>query len=72
MTTRTYCTVSAVVFALVALLHFWRFALGLPLQIGAWNVPPLFSLFAAIGSAGLATWAFRSARPTKSPDVVYT
>lgn len=69
---RNYCITSGVVFALVALLQAWRFALDLPLQIGAWSVPPSLSGFAAIGAASLATWAFRSARRDKTANVVYT
>lgn len=69
---RNYCVTSAVVFALVALMHAWRFVLGLPMQIGAWEVPWALSGFAAIGAAGLAVWAFRSARIGKPAKVVYT
>ena len=69
---RNYCVTSAVVFALVALMHAWRFVLGLPMQIGALEVPWALSGFAAIGAAGLAVWAFRSARIGKLAKVVYT
>jgi uncharacterized membrane protein len=72
MNDRNYCLVSATVFSLVALLHFWRFVLHLPLQIGAWSVPPFASLVAAIVCAALAGWAFRSARRNASVQVVYT
>ena len=72
MTTSSYCKVSAIVFAFVALLHLWRFALGLPLQIGAWSVPPLFSLVAGLVAGGLAIWGFRSGRSATAPKVVYT
>lgn len=69
---RNYCVTSGIVFAFVALMHAWRFALDLPMQIGAWNVPESFSGLAAIGAALLAVWAFRSARPAKTANVVYT
>lgn len=72
MNSKNYCIVSATVFTLVALLHLWRFALRLPLQIGAWSVPPLFSLVAALVTGGLAIWAFRIARGTTASKVVYT
>ena len=72
MTNRTYSSVSAVVFTLVALLHLWRFALGLPLEIGAWSVPPVLSLIAGLASGGLAIWGFRSGRSVTGPKVVYT
>jgi hypothetical protein len=72
MNNRNYSTVSAVLFTLVALLHLWRFALGLPLQIGAWAVPPVFSLVATLVTGGMAIWGFRSGRPARSAEVVYT
>jgi len=70
--TRNYCITSGVVFAFVALVQAWRFALDLPMQIGAWSVPPLLSGLAAIGAALLAVWAFRSARRDTKAQVVYT
>lgn len=69
---RNYCITSAIVFAIVALMHAWRFVLDLPMQIGAWNVPRSLSGFAAIAAALLAVWAFRSARLGKAPKVAYT
>jgi hypothetical protein len=72
VTNRNYSTVSAVVFTLVALLHLWRFALGLPLEIGAWSVPPVLSLIAGLVTGSLAIWGFRSGRPVTGPKVVYT
>ena len=69
---RNYCITSAVVFTFVALMHAWRFVLGLPMQIGAWDVPWALSGFAAIGAAALSVWAFRSAGIGKPAKVVYT
>lgn len=69
---RSYCVTSGIVFAFVALMHAWRFALGLPMQFGAWNVPKSLSGLAALAAALLAVWAFRSARRDKKADVVYT
>jgi hypothetical protein len=69
---RSYCLTSGIVFILVALMHAWRIALDLPMQIGAWSVPPSLSGLAAIGAALLAVWAFRSARLAKTANVVYT
>ena len=69
---RSYCVTSAIVFAIVALMHAWRFVLDLPMQIGAWSVPQSLSGFAAIGAGLLAVWAFSSAKLGKSPKVVYT
>jgi hypothetical protein len=70
--TRNYCITSAIVFALVALMHVWRFVLDLPLQIGAWSVPRSLSGFAAIFAALLAVWAYKSAGFGKPPEVAYT
>ncbi|MEO7822457.1 MAG: hypothetical protein ABIS15_02535 [Gemmatimonadaceae bacterium] len=72
MSIRSYCSVSAAVFAIVALTHVWRFALGLPMHIGAWSVPLSLSLVAAVISGALAFWAFRIARGTKPHETVYT
>jgi hypothetical protein len=62
MSNRNYCVASGVVFLVVALMHIWRFALDLPLQIGVWYVPRSLSMLGAIGAVVLALWAFRSAR----------
>jgi len=70
--TRNYCLTSAVVFALVALVHAWRFVLDFPIQIGAWYLPRSLSGVAAIVAGLLAVWAFRSARPAKTVNVAYT
>jgi len=75
MSDRRYCVVSGVVFAIVALLHLWRYVLDLPLQIGAWQVSRSLSLVAALGAGLLAVWAFSGARtrvqrqpvPTQAP-----
>ena len=68
---RSYCIVSGIVFALVALTHVWRFVLDLPMQIGAWHVARSLSGIAAVGAALLAVWAFRSAGTGKTPKVAY-
>jgi hypothetical protein len=69
---RNYCLTSAVVFALVALVHAWRFVLDFPIQIGAWYLPRSLSGVAAIVAGLLAVWAFRSATPGKTAKVAYT
>jgi hypothetical protein len=69
---RNYCLTSAVVFALVALVHAWRFVLDFPIQIGAWYFPRSLSGVAAIVAGLLAVWAFTSARPAKTANVAYT
>jgi hypothetical protein len=69
---RNYCITSAVIFALVALVHAWRFVLDFPIQIGAWYIPRSLSGVAAILAGLLAAWAFRSASPGKTANVAYT
>ena len=69
---RSYCLTSGIVFILVSLMHAWRFALDLPMLIGAWSVPRSLSGLGALGAALLAVWAFRSSRRDKTADVVYT
>jgi len=69
---RNYCITSAVVFALVALLHAWRFVLDLPLQIGVWHVARSVSGLAAVGAALLSFWALKSAKAGKPPRIVNT
>lgn len=59
---RKYCTISGLVFALVALLQAWRFVLDLPLQVGIWEVPRSLSGIAAVGAGVLAVWGIRSSR----------
>jgi hypothetical protein len=62
---RNYCLTSGVVFTLVAILHAWRFAADIPVQIGTWNFSRSLSGVAVIVAALLALWAFRSA-PAKA------
>ena len=72
MNSRNYCMASAVVFALVALMHIWRFVLDLPLQIGAWSVPRSVSFVGAIVAGVFAVWGFKSFRGPKQAQVVFT
>jgi hypothetical protein len=61
---KPYCAVSAVLFALVALGHAVRAARGLPLVIGALEVPVMASWLVAVVGALLAIWGLRlAARP---------
>lgn len=69
---RNYCVTSAIVFAVVALTHSWRFVLDLPMQLGEWNVPRAVTALAAIGAGILALWAFKCARVGRSAKIVYT
>jgi hypothetical protein len=69
---RRYCFTSGVVFVLVALIHAWRFALDVPVQIGAWNMSRGLSAVAAVGAALLAGWAFKSAAVGDTRTIVYS
>lgn len=66
---RKFCITSAIVFAMVAMLHGWRFVLDVPIHIGAWSVPRQLSGFAAFGAACLAVWAIKNARLAKSAPI---
>lgn len=72
MNTRNYCAISGVVFAIVALMHLWRYVLDLPLQIGAWQVSRALSLVAALAAGLLAVWAFAGARKIGMRESVVT
>jgi hypothetical protein len=65
---RNYCITSALVFSLVAIMHAWRFAADIPVQIGTWNVSRGLSGVAVIVAALLAIWAFRSAGSAASAN----
>ena len=56
----TYVTVSAIVFALVALAQGWRAIAGLPVRIGGFDLPVAASAAVAILCAALAVWGWRS------------
>lgn len=55
-----YATVSAIVFALVALFQVYRAAVALPVQIGAVSVPVALSWGIAAFAALMALWGWRS------------
>ena len=69
---RNYCITSAVIFGLIALIHLWRLALGLSMQIGAWNVPRSASVIGAIVAIAMALWAVQGLRRSRPAAVVYT
>lgn len=69
---RSYSITSAIVFAIVALAHAWRFVLDVPAQMGAWSVPRSVTGLAALVAAFLAVWGFRTARLGKSATIAYT
>jgi hypothetical protein len=57
-----YTIVSGVVFGLIALLQLVRAINQWPAQVGAYDVPVLFSWLAAIAAGALSAWAFCSIR----------
>jgi sterol desaturase/sphingolipid hydroxylase (fatty acid hydroxylase superfamily) len=61
MKTNTILQVSAVIFAVVALLHLWRAIAGIPAQLGTWSVPIWLSWVAFVIAAFLAhtSWTAR-------------
>jgi hypothetical protein len=59
---KSYLTLSAAVFALVALAHLLRAIAQWPIVIGPWTVPVALSWIGAIAAAALSAWAFSLAR----------
>lgn len=66
MSARTYCTLSSVVFSVVALAHLLRAVRNVPLLLGTFAVPVWASWVAAIVAATLAVWGFRLASSATS------
>jgi len=62
MNAKSYCTVSGLLFALVALAHLIRIVTGMSVQVDDYPVPMLVSWIALIVPAALAAWAFRLSR----------
>ena len=56
--TDRYLTISAAVFAAVALAHVLRAIAQWSITIGPWSVPVMLSWVAALATAGLSAWAF--------------
>lgn len=54
---KSYLTVSATLFAAVALAHLVRAIAGWPIAIGQWSVPLELSWLAAAATAALCAWA---------------
>ena len=55
-----YATVSAVVFALVAVAHIVRVVTGMPVQLDNASVPTAVSAGVAVLAGGLAVWGWHS------------
>jgi hypothetical protein len=59
MAYRQYCVVTGILLSLVALAHLLRILNGMPVVVGAYDVPMLVSWFGFVVPAALAFWAFR-------------
>jgi len=62
MKTRDFVIVSTVIFALVAVMHLIRLALGWPVVLGMTSVPLWASLLVVLISASLAIWGLTLVR----------
>jgi hypothetical protein len=58
---KTYCTISGVLFSLVALGHLLRIMGNFPVTVGTMSIPMYVSWGGLIVPALLAIWAFRTA-----------
>ena len=65
MSGRTYFVVSALIFAVVAILHLLRAVNHWPVQVGPLTPPLSASWVAMVISAALSVWGFRLARGAK-------
>lgn len=61
---KSYLTLSAAIFAVVALAHLTRAIAAWTIVIGPWTVPVALSWIGAIAAAGLSVWAFLLVRKT--------
>lgn len=61
MTERTFATIAAVIFALVALLHLLRLVLGWSVVIDSWTVPMWVSGLGFVVAGTLSYYAARLA-----------
>ncbi len=62
MRQKQFSAVAGVIFAVVALAHLLRIAMGWMVMIGDWMVPMWLSWIAVIGAAALSYFGLRSAR----------
>lgn len=56
---REYCTISGVLFIVVAFVHFLRIIMGMSVQIDGYLVPMYASWIGFVVTGALAVWAFR-------------
>jgi hypothetical protein len=56
---RTYNTLTALLFLIIAALHLLRIVFGWPAQIGGWSIPVWVSWLALVATGVLAALGFR-------------
>jgi hypothetical protein len=61
MTEKTFATITAVIFALVALLHLLRLVMGWSIVIDSWTVPMWLSWVGLVVAGGLSYYGARLA-----------
>ena len=61
MTEKTFATIAAVIFALVALLHLLRLVMGWSIVIDSWMVPMWVSWIGLVVAGGLSYYGARLA-----------
>ena len=61
MTEKTFATIAAVIFALVALLHLVRLVMGWSIVIDSWTVPMWVSWVGLVVAGGLSYYGARLA-----------
>ena len=59
MQQKTYNTITAVLFLIIAALHLLRIVFGWPAQIGGWSIPVWVSWLALVATGVLAALGFR-------------
>jgi uncharacterized protein (TIGR04206 family) len=62
MSSKTYCTVTALIFTLIGIAHLVRLAVGFTFQIGSVVLPRTVSSVGAVVALALAVWGFKAAR----------
>ena len=64
MKTTSYLLVSAILFAVVAIVHLFRLVAGWPVMLGATMVPLWVSVLAVLVTGAIAIWGFSLLRKT--------
>ena len=59
---KSYLTLSAAVFAIVAVAHLTRAVEAWTIVVGPWTIPLAVSWIGALATAGLSLWAFSLTR----------